>query len=85
MNIYGDGTQSFSESLRNIRKDGERTRELLREHADEIGGSPDLAPLGWNWRKNGIWADELARRYMNIAEYEGWETLPGYIPTPRPE
>lgn len=75
------GFNSFSSSLRQYRLEAQRRYELLCEHAEEIGGHPGLVPQCWySVSHPAYWLDELQRRYWNMAEYEGWEPLPGYDP-----
>lgn len=71
---------SFAANLREAQIEAQARYALVLEHADELGGSPALAPQGWSVHRHGLWLDELQRRYWNIAEYEGWTPLPGYIP-----
>lgn len=67
----------FSSSLRSYAQDSKRRLELISAKAEELGGSPYLAPVNFH---PAYWVEELMRRYDNMAEYEGWEALPGYIP-----
>jgi hypothetical protein len=69
----------FSANLRSYRLDAVRRYELVCQRADEIGGHPLDVPQGWDSFR---WVHELQRRYANMAEWEGWEALPGFICKP---
>jgi hypothetical protein len=81
--IQQKGTQmstfDFSATLRQYAVNSARRIQLLREHAEDIGGSPDIVPGFWRERQHpALWIAHLERNYFNLADWYGWEELPGY-------